>query len=196
MKKFFVMAITISLATMFVSCGTQKMSPTVNNSPESPFGDVYEVPYAENDTDESFGAIGIAYGSKVRMGELQLDALANAQNVIRQKMRHAYKGAVDDYMVRFGNNAGSDIQSKLERGGTQIIDVIVNETQASKGPFFSNVDDKGNVNCYIGIRISKKMIADKVADYVSEDEELKIRFQEKEFREGMKKSFQEFKENK
>lgn len=197
MKKTLVMVATAA-AMLIVSCGTKKnaMSTANYSRSSSPFGDVYEVPAAENDTEEYFGATGIASGSKARMGDLQLDALSNAQNMIRQKMKHAYKGAVDDYMVRFGNNAGSDIQSKLERGGTQIIDAIVNDTQASKGPLFSNVDDKGNVTCYIGIRISKKVIADKVADYVSEDEELKIRFQEDQFRKRMKESFKEFKENK
>ncbi len=196
MKKSFVLT-AMATAMLLASCGTQKNTMMANNSRSvSPFGDVFEVPAAENDTEEHFGATGIASGSKARMGDLQLDALANAQNMIRQKMKHAYKGAVDDYMVRFGNNAGSDIQSKLERGGTQIIDVIVNDTQASKGPFFSNVDDKGNVTCYIGIRISKKTIADKITDYVSEDEELKIRFQEDQFRQRMKESFKDFKENK
>lgn len=197
MKKIFVLAVTAAAMTL-ASCGTQKNAMTTvnNNRSASPFGDVFEVPAAENDTDEYFGATGIASGPKARMGDLQLDALSNAQNMIRQKMQHAYKGAVDDYMVRFGNNAGSDIQSKLERGGTQIIDVIVNDTQASKGPLFSNVDEKGNVTCYIGIRISKKTIADKIADYVSEDEELKIRFQEEQFRQRMEESFKKFKENK
>lgn len=197
MKKIFVLVATAT-ALLLSSCGTQKNAMTTanNNRSVSPFRDVFEVPAAENDTDEYFGATGIATGPKARMGDLQLDALSNAQNMIRQKMQHAYKGAVDDYMVRFGNNAGSDIQSKLERGGTQIIDVIVNDTQASKGPFFSSVDEKGDVTCYIGIRISKKTIADKIADYVSEDEELKIRFQEEQFRQRMKESFKEFKENK
>ncbi len=111
-------------------------------------------------------------------------------------MQHAYKGAVDDYMSSIGNNAGTDIEAKIERGGTQLIDVVVNDTQASKGPMFSAVDEKGNVTCFIGIRISKKMMADKIADYVSEDEELKIRFKEDQFRERMKESFKEFKENK
>ena len=172
------------------------MTTANNNRSASPFGDVYEVPAAEHDTEEYFGATGIASGPKARMGELQLMALTNAQNIIRQKMRHAYKGAVDDYMNSVGNNAGTDIEAKIERGGTQIIDVIVNDTQASKGPMFSAVDDKGDVTCYIGIRISKKAMADKIADYVSEDEELKIRFKEDQFRQRMKESFKEFKENK
>lgn len=195
MKKTLILVATAT-ALLLSSCGVQTTTIADNKRSASPFGDVFEVPAAENDTDEYFGATGIATGPKARMGDLQLDALSNAQNMIRQKMQHAYKGAVDDYMVRFGNNAGSDIQSKLERGGTQIIDVIVNDTQASKGPYFSNVDEKGNVTCYIGIRISKKTIADKIADYVSEDEELKIRFQEEQFRQRMKESFKEFKANK
>lgn len=195
MKKIFVMAVMSVI--LFTSCGTTKTAiATTNNSRSaSPFGDVYEVPAAENDTEEYFGATGIASGSKARMGELQLLALTNAQNIIRQKMKHAYKGAVDDYMNAVGNNAGTDIQSKVERGGTQLIDAIVNETQASKGPMFSAVDEKGNVTCYIGIRISKKTMADKIADYVSEDEELKIRFKEEQFRQRMKESFKEFKAN-
>lgn len=197
MKKIFVM---VASATAFLlsSCSTQKdaMASASNNRSDSPFGDVYEVPAAENDTDEYFGATGIASGPKARMGELQLMALTNAQNIIRQKMQHAYKGAVDDYMNSVGNNAGTDIEAKVERGGTQIIDVIVNDTQASKGPMFSAVDEKGYVTCYIGIRVSKKVMADKIADYVSEDEELKIRFKEDQFRQRMQESFRDFKENK
>ena len=197
MNKVFVYVATAT-TLLLASCGTQKNAMTTanNNRSASPFGDVYEVPAAENDTDEYFGATGIASGSKARMGELQLMALTNAQNIIRQKMQHAYKGAVDDYMNSVGNNAGTDIEAKIERGGTQIIDVIVNDTQASKGPLFSAVDDKGNVTCYIGIRISKKAIADKIVDYISEDEELKIRFKEDQFRQRMRESFKDFKENK
>lgn len=197
MNKILVMVATAT-ALLLSSCGAQKKAMTTadNNRSASPFGDVYEVPAAENDTDEYFGATGIASGPKARMGELQLMALTNAQNIIRQKMQHAYKGAVDDYMNSVGNNAGTDIEAKIERGGTQIIDVIVNDTQASKGPMFSAVDDKGNVTCYIGIRISKKAMADKIADYVSEDEELKIRFKEDQFRQHMKESFKEYKGDK
>lgn len=197
MNKIYAMA-AIAATMMFASCSATKNATTTANNTRSasPFGDVYEVPAAENDTDEYFGATGIASGPKARMGELQLMALTNAQNIIRQKMQHAYKGAVDDYMSSIGNNAGTDIEAKIERGGTQLIDVVVNDTQASKGPMFSAVDEKGNVTCFIGIRISKKMMADKIADYVSEDEELKIRFKEDQFRERMKESFKEFKENK
>ncbi len=188
--------VAVAMAAALSSCGSSKNSMASAPRSTNPFGDVYEAPAAENDTEDYFGATGIASGPQARMGELQLAALTNAQNMIRQKMKHAYKGAVDDYMNSVGNNSGTDIEAKIERGGTQLIDVIVNDTQASKGPVFSAVDDKGNVNCFIGIRISKKAVADKIADYVSEDEELKIRFKEDQFRQRMKESFKDFKENK
>ena len=195
MKNLFVLATTVAM--MFLaSCIATKPATVANNTrPGSPFGDVYEVPAAEHDTDDYFGATGIASGPKARMDVLQMSALTNAQNIVRQKMQHAYKGAIDDYSSYIGNNAGSDAVNKVERAGTQIIDAIVNDTQATKGPMFSAVDEKGNVTCYVGIRVSKKAIAEKITDYVSEDEELKIRFKEDQFRQRMEENFKKFKEN-
>lgn len=189
----------IASCIMVVSCGSSKGGHTSykqSNAPGSPFGDVYEAPAAEYDTDDYFGATGIAYGPKANMDILQLNALTNAQNAVRQKMKHTYKGLVSDYANSVSNNAGTDIQSKVERGGDQIIDAIVNDTQASKGPMFSAVDDKGNVTCFIGIRVSKKGVADKIADFVSDDEELKIRFKEEEFRKRIQQAFKDYKEDK
>lgn len=185
------------VAMMFLaSCSATKPATVASNTrPSSPFGDVYEVPAAEHDTDDYFGATGIASGPKARMDVLQMAALTNAQNIVRQKMQHAYKGAIDDYSSYIGNNAGADAVNKVERAGTQIIDAIVNDTQATKGPMFSAVDEKGNVTCYVGIRVSKKVIAEKIADYVSEEEELKIRFKEDQFRQKMEENFKKFKEN-
>ena len=54
---------------------------------------------------------------------------------------------------------------------------------------------KEAIDCFIGIRISKKQVADAIADYVSKDDELKIRFNEQEFRKRMDEEFKKFKEN-
>lgn len=191
MKKLFTIA-TVVAAMVLVSCGAKK---SVANTGVSPFGDTYEMPAAEYDTDEEFGATGIASGSKMRMDVLQRTALNNAQNIVRQKMQHAYKGAFDDYMNYVGNNVGADAQAKAEAGGTQIMDLIVNDTKATK-VVFSSPDEKGNVTCFVGIRVNKKAVSDKIADYVSEDEELKIRFKEDEFRKKMEAYFKKYKENK
>jgi hypothetical protein len=83
----------------------------------------------------------------------------------------------------------------VERAGTQIIDRIINDTKATCGPKFSSVDDKGDVICFIGIKISKKQLATAITDHVSKDEELKIRFNEQEFRKRMDENFKKFKED-
>ena len=195
---FFIMSVCVAL--LLVSCGGVKQMMTTNSQGGgSPFGDTFEMPNAEIDTDDWFGASGVASGPKARIAEIYRTALTNGQNIIRQKMKHAYKGAVDDYMNAFGNNAGTDYQSKVETAGTQIIDVIVGETREVQKPKYSAVDDKGTITCFLGLRVYKKDLADKVADavasVVSEDEKLSIRFQESQFREKMKQSFKDFKEN-
>ncbi len=191
----------IAVAMMFTSvvitsCGGSKQT-TADYKPVagSPFGEVYEAPCADKDTPEYFVGLGISNGSRNRMDVLQTAALTNAQNIARQKMQHAYKGMISDYSNYIGNNAGSDAEAKVERAGNQIIDRIINDTEAWCGPKFSGVDEKGSISCYIGIRISKKQVADAIANYVSNDEELKIRFNEQEFRKRMDEEFKKFKEN-
>ena len=201
MRKILTFAAVVCAAMMMVSCGASKKTvvayaPVAQQS-NNPFGDVYEAPCAEFDTPEYFAATGIAVGAKARMADLQRLALANAQQIIRQKMEHAYKGAISDYLNSVGTNAGTDIENKLEAGGDQIMDLIVNETNATCGPKYSAVDEKGNMTCFIGIRIPKKALAEtiveNVVDNVSDDEELKIRFKEDEFRKRTLENFERFK---
>jgi hypothetical protein len=108
-------------------------------------------------------------------------------------MKHAYKGMISDYSNYMGINAKSDAVNKVERAGNQMIDAVVNETMQRETKF-SGVDEKGNVTCFVGIRIYKKQMADKLADQVSNDEELKIRFNENEYRKYIQEKFKEYKE--
>lgn len=189
---------SVALIGTLVSCGSTKNSVNKNyeasRTPQTtnPFGPVYDVPDFEPDTDEYFAATGIATGAKERMGILRQDALTNAQNIIRQKMEHAYEGMISDYSKSTGINASSDIKEKIERGGDQIIEAIVNDTQ-EKSVKYSGVDEKGNVTCFVSIRISKKQVADQIADRISEDQELKLRFDEEQFRKRMQDKFKEYK---
>ncbi len=202
MKKIFVF--TAIIASMgFIACGPARHTastpaPTYsNNTSSNPFGETYSAPISGYTTDdESFGALGIAYASRNRIGELQRLAMANAQALIRQQMTHAYRGAIADYLNSVGNNVGTDVESKIEGGGTQIINNMVNDVKNSSEPKFSGIDEKGNITCYIGIRISKKEFTNKVADYISDDEELKIRFKEDQFRKSMEKEFEKFNDKK
>ena len=193
MKKFSIIAASVVLALMAASCGAPRQMATAPAS-NSPFGETFEAPCQEYDTDEYFTSTGIANGPQTRMGMVHEMALANAQNIVRQKMQHAYKGAIDDYSNAIGTNAGTDMQEKIERGGTQVIDRIINDTQENCVKY-SAVDSRGNVSFYVGIRISKEEVATAIADYVSDDEELKIRFNEFDFRKRMEETFKKFKED-
>ena len=192
--KFFTCAILALLTLSTVSCGTSSTSSRSTN----PFGQTFVAPSAEHDTDEYFAALGIASGSRYQMGEVHANALSDAQNKVRMKLSHSYKGRITNYSNAIGNKNETDIQKKLENAGTQIIDAIVNDTRESVAPQFSEVDDKGYVTCFVNIRVYKdvvaKKIAEKVADAVSDDEEMAIRFKEAEFRKQMEESFKQYKE--
>lgn len=193
MKKLISLAFLACVVLSLTCCVTAKK--TKESKSKSPFGEVFQVPAAEFDTDEYFGATGIAYGKATQMGELQKVALANAQDIVRQKAKHTYKGMISSYSSAMDVGKGQGIQSKMETGGNQIIDAIINDTKATQGPLYSEVDEKGNVSCYIGVRVNKKELAEALSDFVTQDQELKLRFDEDQFRERMKKEFEEYKEN-
>ena len=200
MKKnifFSVIALVAGMCVMTSCGGSSKavVNPSVAGTVNPFASGSFAAPGFEPDTDEYFTGWGTANGPSARMDVLQLSALTNAQNAVRQKLKHAYKGIVSDYSNLIGNNAGTDAQIHVERAGDQIIDAVVNDTHAQTLNF-SGVDEKGHVNCYTGIRVYKKQLADKIADMVSDDEELKIRFKESEFRKYMQEKFKEYKESK
>lgn len=204
MKKFLFSFAAITMMFGLYSCGGGTAQTVVQNTPvpvpqatpsNNPFGgETYTMPTFEPDTEEYFAASGIATGPRQRMNVLQQNALTNAQSMIRQKMQHAYEGMISDYASSIGINNKSDIADKVERAGNQTIKVVVNETMA-RDVKFSGVDEKGNVTCFVGIRVYKKQLADKLADQVSNDEELKVRFNEEQYRKYIQEKLKEYKEN-
>jgi len=194
-------SIVVSMAAVgVISCGGSKIGPQGGASAqeESAFGRLDTLPCRLLDDDDWFAATGIANGPRTRMDVIQSAALTNGQNIIRQKMQHVYQGIISDYNNYIGNNQGTDADIHIESAGDQIINAVVKETRTVCGPIFSAPDAKGQVNCFIGVKISKKELAgklvDKVEDLVSKDEELRIRFQESNFRDKMNEKFKAFKE--
>lgn len=187
-------AVFCVLATLGYAKTKQKTVVASKTNTESPFPALYPVPTAEDDTEEYFAATGIAYGDYTKKGELQKEALTNAQDLIRQKMKHSYKGIVSNFSKHYQHKYGVDICGKTTRGGEQIIDVIVNDTQGQV-PMFSPVDEKGNLECYLSIRIYKDDLADRIADFISGSEELRINHDEEQFRRQMKEGFKRYKQS-
>lgn len=192
----FIYAVCLT-TTVLASCGSKKQ--VVKNVPNAPFGEVYSMPCEIHDTKEKFAATGIYKGSSNQKGECHLNAIANAKAIIREKYRHAYKGMISDYSSTIGNNRGNDISTKLERAGDVVIEAVLNDAYevCSK---FSSVQDDGMIECYVSIEIYKDELADKVskqvANVLTDDEKLKINFQEEEYRKRMEERMMNYKESK
>ncbi|MDR0834971.1 MAG: hypothetical protein LBN11_00090 [Tannerella sp.] len=195
MKTIFLKIAAMAVLVVFVatSCGSKKQTAVSNSRNSSnPFGGAFEAPCAMYDDDEYFAATGIASGPATQKGTLQRTALSNGQAMIRQKMQHAYEGVVKDYFEHIGANKGSDVETQTIGGGNQIIMGIVNNTSQSC-LMFSPVDDKGNVECYIGIKISKSKVANAIADNLSKSEKAEIRQHAEDFRKQIAEDLKNYK---
>ena len=202
MKKISIIAALAAATLMLVSsCGAQKAATAAaaSSQPKSPFGEVYEVPCAVYDTPEQFAATGIYRGSSYQKGECQLNALQNARQLVYEKYHHAYQGMVSTYSQSIGNNRGNDIETKMNRAGDQIMDIILNDIQANCVKF-SAVGDDGMVECYVGITVPKAMIAEQVTNAVSDvltpEEKEAIGFDEFVYRKQMQERMAEYKDRK
>lgn len=187
------------VAIALTSCGSKQQLITTSTKNSTPFGEVYSMPCGEfRDTPEKFAAVGIYRGSSYQKGECHLNAIANAQAVIREKYHHSYKGMISNYNSTIGNNRGNDIATKLERAGDVVLDAVLNDAYevCSK---FSKVFDDGMIECYVAIEIQKGELAEKVAkkvsDVLTEEEKEKINFNEYNYRKQMEERMKNYKED-
>ena len=198
MKKF--MFVSMLVFCFFIAACASEQQKTANNAPAgstNPFGDTYEAPCQMYDDDDFFAATGIYKGSMEQKGELQKFALVNAQTLCRMKVKHTYRGMVSDFAQSHGNNRGNDIETKISQAGDQIIDAVINDTQA-KCVKYSGVGADGRMEAYVGIKINKRELAGKVADAVkdalTDEEKTKIDFHEDEYRKQMEERFEKYRE--
>ncbi|MDR1811084.1 MAG: hypothetical protein LBR34_11905 [Prevotella sp.] len=178
---------------LMTSCGNSKQTantPARNTNPFS--GNTYEAPCAMYDDNENFAATGIASGPATQKGSLQLIALKNAQDLIAQKMQHAVEGEVKSFFESVGSNQGTDVDAQTIGGINNIILGIANNTTQSCLRF-SEVDDRGNIECYSGIKISKEKVANAVADNLSKNKKTEIRERAEDFRKQMAEDLKNYK---
>ncbi len=192
------MAVATTVCVIAAGCGAGKQVTLAQKKTQNPFGETFESPCQVYDTPQEFAATGIYRGSSHQKGEVQKNALLAAQELVRLKMRHAYKGMVSEYSSSIGNNKGNDVERKITSAGDRIIDEIINETSQSCVRY-SPVEDDGHITCYTAIQIPKGMVAEKiskeVSDKLTQEEKDRIGFNEQEYRKEMAKRFEEYKEN-
>lgn len=201
MKKmnFLVVIATVCVCILCGCIASKPMSVNYSNasSDESPFGETYTLPCEVYDTPTEFAATGIYRGSAYQKGECLLNALENAKQQVYAKYHHVYKGMISNYNSTIGNNRGNDISTKLERAGDQVVNAILNDVMAVCQKF-SKVQDDGMIECYVGIKVPKGEIAEKVAkkvaDVLTDEEKDEIGFQEYNYRKQMEERMANYKE--
>ncbi len=194
------MMMTAALAAtlLLASCGSSQQAVSAPQS-KAPFGKTFQLPCAVYDTNEEFAATGIYRGSSYQKGECQLNALENAKQLVYAKYHHAYEGMISNYSQSIGNNRGNDISTKLNRAGDQIVKVVLNDIQACCVEF-GEVQDDGHIECYVGIKVPKKILAEQtakaVADVLTPEEKDQIGFEEYKYRKEMEERLQKYREQK
>lgn len=182
------------------SCSSnKKMAAAQLSTGGAPFGKTYSLPCEVKDSRDKFAATGIYRGSSYQKGQCHLNAIANAQAIIREKYHHSYNGMISDYSSTIGNNRGNDISTKLERAGDAVIDIMLNDAFEVCSQF-SEVFDDGMIECYVAIEIDKGEIATNVsktvADVLTQEEKDRIKFDEYNFRKQMEERMKNYKEEK
>ena len=173
--RMFFQIFTVAVIIMgAVITGCRSQQPTTQPRSSSPFGVTSKPPCTVFDDEINFAATGFANGPRSQLGVLQRTALANAQDMIRAKMEHAYEGFIDTYMGSVGANQGTDVETETRGVGRQTIMQVVGNTSHSCLEF-SNVDEKGNVDCFIAITIPKAKISQAIADNLSKSQKEEIR---------------------
>lgn len=187
-------------ALIVCSCGTAKKTSTqvqTSSASNAPFGEVYSMPCEVYDTDTEFAATGIYRGSSYQKGECQLNALENAKQLVYAKFKHTYNGMISNYSNTIGNNRGNDIETKLERAGDQVVKAILNDIQASCVKF-SGVQSDGSIECYVAIKVPKRVIADQVtktiSDNLTQEEKDRIGFDEYNYRRQMEERMKNYRD--
>lgn len=141
------------------------------------------------DDDEWFTAFGSRLMKQPNTAASAL--LRSLQRQMREKLSGEYKQVTRDYFDQMDTEEGSYEREHIESAGQMVINQLVNETrefcrERSKYP---NAD--GIHTMYMSIRVSKKEIVEKVINTISEDQQLKVRFNEKQFRESAFKVFED-----
>ena len=195
-KSLLIMMAFVASICMMISCSGNKHTVqqySQTGSYANPYAGIVKNPLFHKDTDDYWYAVGEASGQlSDDAGQIKLDALTNAQDFIRQKMSHSYEGLIANYGRTIGNSQGNDRQRKLDRGGLQIIEGIVNNTDSEDEA--SSVNEKGIRTIYVVIKISKKQVAKEIKNFVSKDEDLRISYNSDQFFDRMEEAFKNSKE--
>lgn len=192
MKKAFIFVPMLTVIVFTITSCKSAQTPVQTKAPITSQADVdvYEVPCWTADDDEWFYATIQRQFKQSSMNTAPTATLRSAQMLMRQKLSSVYRAVLRDYFDQMDTEEGSYANQHLESAGDLVIKATINETYEVCRKQ-TRPDDNGNVIMYMTIKVSKKKFAKDLVQKISEDEQLKVRFNEKKFRESAFKVFEE-----
>lgn len=192
MKKISLSILMLTVVVfMSTSCKSTQKSVEVKAPISSQTNvDVYDVPCWMADDDEWFYATIQRQFKQSSMNTAPTATLRSAQMLMRQKLSSVYRAVLRDYFDQMDIEEGSYANQHIESAGDLVIKATINETYEVCRKQ-TRPDENGNVTMYMTIKVSKKKFTNDLVQKISDDEQLKVRFNEKTFRDSAFKVFRE-----
>lgn len=141
---------------------------------------VEDVPCLISDDDEFFYAFGVGDPAT---------AIRSAQSFMSHKLSCIYSVIIHDYSRQMGMGEDSFSSQHREDVGEQVIKATIDVAREMCRQI--SRDEYGNILMYVTISVSKKEFVNDLVQKNSEDEQLKVHFDEKTFRDSAIKIFRE-----
>ena len=166
----------------------QRVLDSIQNANKQPAE--YDVPCWMADDDEWFYATIQRQFKQSSMNTAPTATLRSAQMLMRQKLSSVYRAVLRDYFDQMDIEEGSYANQHIESAGDMVIKATINETYEVCRKQ-TRPDESNNVVMYMTIKVSKKKFVQDIVHKISEDEQLKVRFNEQKFRDSAFKVFEE-----
>lgn len=189
MRKVSLLIPMLAAIVAMTSCKSSK--PVETKAPVSSQSnvEVYDVPCWMADDDEWFYATAQRQFKQSSMNTAPTATLRSAQLQMRQKLQSMYRAVLRDYFDQMDTDEGSYAREHIESAGDLIVKTAINETYEVCRKQ-TRPDENNNVIMYVTVKVSKKKFVDNMVKQLSEDEQLKVRFNEKMFRDSAFKVFE------
>ena len=149
-----------------------------------------DVPCWMADDDEWFYATIQRQFKQSSMNTAPTATLRSAQMLMRQKLSSVYRAVLRDYFDQMDIEEGSYANQHIESAGDMVIKATINETYEVCRKQ-TKPDENGNIIMYMTVKVSKKKFVKDVVQKISDDEQLRVRFNEQKFRDSAFKVFEE-----
>jgi hypothetical protein len=195
LKMAALVAVTMSATFVLTSCGgSKKMTQqhTVSQQTVSTEA-VMDIPCFQPDDDEWYTGTVARRSPVGRTNTLATACLRAARQNLQQKIKGRLKQVTRDYFNQMDIDEGSNEASHIESASDYIVDQFMNDMLETCRKI-TQPDAQGMVTMYIGVKISKAALVDNLANGLSKDKQLELRFEEKTFRDDAFKVFSEDKQ--